>query len=344
MAASDIKSSPFSPAEIAGHAFSQGRRGFEPEEVSVYLRAVADHVARLEAEIARQRARGELMEHRSASAGEAAYARVARQLTEVVRAADEAADRMKAEAHARGDETLAEAREEAARIAGSATEEAELILADARQASEILLANARRESERLVRTATADAERARDLADQLTQLRSRASHPSVPAGSAGEDAGTDSEFAEPLDTVSDQLQELSASIWRAEGAPPPKETVQAWEAALAWEAAAPPETEGPREVAAPEPQPIEEAVASTEQAVLPDMNDQAETASSVHPPPSEPEGPGRKDDSVGEEELWGTNGHVPDGDDFFSMEDLKDLDLDLDTSFLDLFDEPEPDA
>jgi cell division septum initiation protein DivIVA len=93
---------------------------------------VAERLAQLETEVREQRTRSELMERRSTSAQEAAYARIFRHLTDVVRAADEAAVSIRIEAEAEARRMTGTAREEAALIRAQAKAEAARIVATAR--------------------------------------------------------------------------------------------------------------------------------------------------------------------------------------------------------------------
>lgn len=86
------------PSDIAHRRFSLVRRGYDPEEVQGFLGQVGERLRRLEVELQQQGVRAELLERRSASAAEAAYARISRHLTEVLRAADLAAESIRAEA------------------------------------------------------------------------------------------------------------------------------------------------------------------------------------------------------------------------------------------------------
>jgi len=119
-----------------------GRRGYSPEEVHRYLRKVADQLSRLEGEIGWQRARGEQLERRSVAAQEAAYARLSRDFADVVRRADEAATRVRAESESRARGAVAAAHQEAEQIVAAASEEAEEILAAAQAEAEHILRDA----------------------------------------------------------------------------------------------------------------------------------------------------------------------------------------------------------
>ena len=124
--------SPITPTDVAGRRFPLARRGYDPTQVGLYLEVVAERLAQLETEVREQRTRSELMERRSTSAQEAAYARIFRHLTDVVRAADEAAVSIRIEAEAEARRMTGTAREEAALIRAQAKAEAARIVATAR--------------------------------------------------------------------------------------------------------------------------------------------------------------------------------------------------------------------
>ncbi len=86
------------PSDVADRRFSIVRRGYDPDEVQRFLGRVAERLRLLEVELQQQGVRAELLERRSASAVEAAYTRISRHLTDVLRAADVAAASIRAEA------------------------------------------------------------------------------------------------------------------------------------------------------------------------------------------------------------------------------------------------------
>jgi DivIVA domain-containing protein len=139
------------PEDIEGHRFTIEERGYDPGEVRPFLRAVAEHVGRLEGEIDWQRARVEHLEQRGVSAQESAYDRISNDLMEVLRRTDEAAMdvRVRAEEEARA--ALGRAREDANRMVALAAGEAERILLTARAQAERMVADATGQIERLVR-------------------------------------------------------------------------------------------------------------------------------------------------------------------------------------------------
>jgi DivIVA domain-containing protein len=131
MAWPDPRPSPLRPADVATQEFTLARRGYDPEEVRSFLARLAEQLARLQGEIEWQRARTEHLERRTAAAQESAYARLSRDFMEVVRRADEASARVRAEAEARAAGEVAAARQEAERIVAQARLDARQAYLDA---------------------------------------------------------------------------------------------------------------------------------------------------------------------------------------------------------------------
>jgi DivIVA domain-containing protein len=156
------------PGDIEGQRFTFGKRGYDPEEVHTFLRAVADQVGRLQGENDWQRARVEHLEQRNLSAQDSAYERISREFMEVVRRADEAAGQVRARAENEARAAMGGAREDANRIVAQAAQEADRILQTARTEAERLVAEATDQVERLVRRAgTGSASRGFDLEDSM---------------------------------------------------------------------------------------------------------------------------------------------------------------------------------
>ena len=130
------------PAEIAGRRFPVTRKGYDPQEVERFLQDLGDHTGHLEAELERQRARGDLLEQRSLSALEAAYARASRHLTDVMVAAEKAAEEIRRHAEDEARKTTAAAEARAAQLTMTARTEAERRLAEATAEAEGLIAHA----------------------------------------------------------------------------------------------------------------------------------------------------------------------------------------------------------
>ena len=122
MATTEAVSPRSGARDVATQRFAIIRRGYDPEAVDRFLASAGEQMARLRGQVEWLRARSENFERRSASANEAAYARVARQLVNLVRKADQAAQQVRTGA-----------KEEAGRLVGSARAEADRILAEARK-------------------------------------------------------------------------------------------------------------------------------------------------------------------------------------------------------------------
>ncbi len=99
--------------EIATPRFRVARRGYDTEEVDDFLARMGRKTLELDASLRRYKARMDLLEQKVASAQEAAYARVFRQVIEVLRTAEREAGRIRGEATREAEALLAHAREKA---------------------------------------------------------------------------------------------------------------------------------------------------------------------------------------------------------------------------------------
>jgi len=143
VATSELQAPSVQPAEIAAKRFPLARKGYAQEDVQRFLRLVAENLSRLQGEIEWQRARSEHLERRTTAAQEAAYVRLSCDFMDVVRRADEAAGRVRAEAEARAKAEAGSAHREAARLLAAAVEQAEIILTEARSEAQRMLREAR---------------------------------------------------------------------------------------------------------------------------------------------------------------------------------------------------------
>jgi cell division initiation protein len=109
-----------SGAAITERRFRSAWRGYDPAEVDAFLAAVADRLDELQREVEQQRGRAELFGRQVAGAQEGAYARVFRQLMDVMRAADDTAAEIKADAERDANALRAQAQAEADRIVAAA--------------------------------------------------------------------------------------------------------------------------------------------------------------------------------------------------------------------------------
>jgi DivIVA domain-containing protein len=156
MAVPERRAAGLRPADVSAQEFTLARKGYDPEEVHAFLVRVAEHLGRLQGEIEWQRARTEHLERRTAAAQESAYARLSRDFMEVVRRADEAAARVRAQSEARAAGEVAAARQEAERIVAQARLDARGVLLEAEREAAVLRARAQ-----------SDLQAARDDANRL---------------------------------------------------------------------------------------------------------------------------------------------------------------------------------
>lgn len=148
--------------QIRRREFATARRGYDPDQVREYLRQIADQVQSLEERLREAR----LEAGRSASSSGDPYQALAGKMADVIRAADEHAER-----------TVREASEEARKILGEARSEADRIRAESQARAD----EERRESSARLERSRADAERAlaglsvrrEGLARELRELRER---------------------------------------------------------------------------------------------------------------------------------------------------------------------------
>ena len=156
--------------QIRRREFATIRRGYDPDQVRDYLQQIAVQVETLEHELREA--------HLQAAAGEPVvtvpdptpvadpYERLASKVADVLRAADDQAERIMQDAREEAAMTLVESRTEADRIRVDAQAHAE----DARQEGGEVLESARLEAERLLSGLSA---RRETLVEQLQQMQSR---------------------------------------------------------------------------------------------------------------------------------------------------------------------------
>jgi DivIVA domain-containing protein len=142
MATTEPEPPPLSAADIANRTFARRRKGVNPDEVQAFLQSLSEHVARLQAQVDWHRARTDFLERQTAGAKDAAYARLAKDFQEVVRAADTASARVRAEADAEAKRTVAAAHDEADEIVAAAKAEAEGVSAAAKARAERITSEA----------------------------------------------------------------------------------------------------------------------------------------------------------------------------------------------------------
>jgi DivIVA domain-containing protein len=153
--------------QIRRREFATIRRGYDPDQVREYLLLIGAQVEALEIEL--REARLEAGSPQIVTVPETVedpYQRLATRMTDVLRSADEQAERILQDAREEAAMTLVEARSEADRIRVDAQARAE----EARQAGSEVLKHAEEEAERVLSTLSA---RRETLVDQLQTMQSR---------------------------------------------------------------------------------------------------------------------------------------------------------------------------
>jgi DivIVA domain-containing protein len=139
-----------SAEQIRRRMFASVRRGFDPDQVRDYLEQIADQVERLEQELKDARLEAESAKSTAQARSQAAdqrqdpYHQLSSRMAELIRAADEQAQKLTADAHAEAARVLSEARSEADRIRTDAQARAE----EARYQGSEALRRAREEANR----------------------------------------------------------------------------------------------------------------------------------------------------------------------------------------------------
>lgn len=162
-----------SAEQIRRRMFASVRRGFDPDQVRDYLEQIAAQVERLEQELKEARLEAEAAKSSAASKTQAAaeaqqdpYEGFTTRMADLIRAADEQAQKLLADAHSEAARTLSEARTEADRIRTDAQSRAE----EARYQGSEALRRAREEADRAL---TGLSSRREKLILQLQEMQSR---------------------------------------------------------------------------------------------------------------------------------------------------------------------------
>jgi DivIVA domain-containing protein len=162
-----------SAEQIRRRMFASVRRGFDPDQVRDYLEQIANQVERLEQELKEARLEAEAAKSSAASKTQAAaeakqdpYEGFTTRMADLIRAADEQAQKLLADAHTEAARTLSEARSEADRIRTDAQSRAE----EARYQGSEALRRAREEADRAL---TGLSSRREKLILQLQEMQSR---------------------------------------------------------------------------------------------------------------------------------------------------------------------------
>lgn len=155
-----------SAEQVRRREFATIRRGYDPDQVRDYLEQVAVQVERTE-QIAREaRLEAEAAHRASLTPRVDPYEEFASRMSDLLRAADQQADRVRREAKEEADRVLAEARADADRIRLDAQSKAE----EARSEGEKALREAR---ERADRTVAGLATKRENLVEQLQTMQER---------------------------------------------------------------------------------------------------------------------------------------------------------------------------
>jgi DivIVA domain-containing protein len=165
-----------SAEQIRRREFATIRRGYDPEQVRNYLGQVAAQVEALERQLREAKLEADSSQAPTVIPESEArpdappqpdpYEELAGRLSELIRTADQQAERILSEANAEAGRQMAEARTEADRIRTDAQSRAE----EARQQGDEVLQRARAEAERVLSSLST---RREHLVDQLQQMQSR---------------------------------------------------------------------------------------------------------------------------------------------------------------------------
>jgi cell division septum initiation protein DivIVA len=183
MAVSSSRPDPASPAAVAGASFGISRKGFDPDEVRAFLRAVSAEMTRLEQQVAALQR--DLAARQDAGAAapvqldeDTVTALLGAETARIVQTAREAAAQIKARAEESSAKLLRDASDEAARVRSEAELEVARRRADANADAEAEVEMARQQGRDMVNEARdyrervlTDVARRRELArTQLEQL------------------------------------------------------------------------------------------------------------------------------------------------------------------------------
>jgi cell division septum initiation protein DivIVA len=139
----------FGPPEAQADAyprFSTVLRGFDPDQVREYVAQLLTRIDELETELREAEVDRDAARRRYAAARQDAYAQVAGQLADLLRAADQQADKLRREAEEDAARQVTEARQLAEQIQREAEDEADRL----RREGEEALRQARAETERIL--------------------------------------------------------------------------------------------------------------------------------------------------------------------------------------------------
>jgi cell division septum initiation protein DivIVA len=144
--------------------FSTVLRGFDPDQVREYVAQLLTRIDELETELREAEVDRDAARRRYAAARQDAYAQVAGQLADLLRAADQQADKLRREAEEDAARQVTEARQLAEQIQREAEDEADRL----RREGEEALRQARAETERILGGLTS---RREELLEDLQSTR-----------------------------------------------------------------------------------------------------------------------------------------------------------------------------
>jgi cell division initiation protein len=155
-----------SAEQIRRREFASVRRGYDPDQVRDYLEQIAIQIERMEQVAREARLEAEAAHRASFEPRADPYEEFASRMSDLMRAADQQADRIRGEAKQEADRVIAEARADADRISLDAQSKAE----EARSEGERALHEAR---ERADRTVAGLATKRESLVEQLQTMQER---------------------------------------------------------------------------------------------------------------------------------------------------------------------------
>lgn len=144
---------PLTPNDVHNVAFkkpSLGKRGYDEDEVDVFLDLVEQELARLIDENRDLRQRVADLEDEGAPGGRVADEQPSAQATKILGMAQEMADRLTADARAESEATLTSARASADEMVSGAREKSQSMLGQARDRAEAMVVDARSKAEKLL--------------------------------------------------------------------------------------------------------------------------------------------------------------------------------------------------
>ncbi len=155
-----------SAEQIRRRQFARVRRGYDPDQVRDYLHQVAEHLDRLEAQLREARLEAEAALHPQPAPKADPYRDLGNRIADLIRAADEQAEKLRHDAAEEAERVLAEARADADRVRLDAQAKAE----EARASGDRALAEAREEADRAIYGLAA---RRESLMEQLHTMQER---------------------------------------------------------------------------------------------------------------------------------------------------------------------------